>query len=32
MWSTRSRLTPVGKIYKPQLRCDTAVRVVTRIV
>jgi len=25
-------LTSVGKIYKPQLRCDAAARVVTRIV
>jgi fatty-acyl-CoA synthase len=25
-------LTSVGKIYKPQLRCDAATRVVTRIV
>jgi fatty-acyl-CoA synthase len=25
-------LTTVGKIYKPQLRCDAAARVVTRVV
>jgi len=25
-------LTSVGKIYKPQLRCDAAVRLVTRVV
>jgi fatty-acyl-CoA synthase len=25
-------LTAVGKIYKPQLRCDAAARVVTRVV
>lgn len=25
-------LTTVGKIYKPQLRCDAAARVVTRLV
>jgi len=25
-------LTSVGKIYKPQLRCDAASRLVTRLV
>ncbi len=25
-------LTSVGKIYKPQLRCDAAARIVTRVV
>jgi len=25
-------LTAVGKVYKPQLRCDAAARVVTRVV
>ena len=25
-------LTSVGKIYKPQLRCDAAARLVTRVV
>jgi hypothetical protein len=25
-------LTSVGKIYKPQLRCDAAVRLVRRVV
>jgi len=25
-------LTSVGKIYKPQLRCDAAKRLVTRVV